>query len=444
MRPMAVTDARLNLADYRGYMLLLLMTLQAFNYVERHALALLMEQIKHDLVLSDTQLGFLTGIAFALFYSVLGIPLAKLADRNDRVHIIAFSAAVAGVAIAGCAAATSFAALLLIRVFVAIGEAGCVPPAHSLIGEHFDRHERTRAFGIFHLGVPLSTLISTAAAGWLNERLGWRPTFVILGLPGLLLAALALFTLREPRRRLEAAASPRLGNSVPGLVAVLRTLWAKPTFRYILLGYSIGAFFSFGISQWNATFFIRQHGFDTGELGVALALIWGLGGLAGTYFGGVLASRYASGNEGLQLRWVAAGFFMFGLLSAGVYAAPGAHLALFFMTLSVVGVFMVNAPLFATIQALVPDHMRATAIAILFLFSNLVGLGLGPLAVGALSDWLAAGLGPQSLRYALLILSPGWTLTALLLWRSARTATADIEATTGGMASLPADAAPVA
>jgi MFS family permease len=413
------------------------MVLLAFNYVERHALGLLLQDIKTALVLSDTQLGVLTGIAFALFYSVLGIPLARWSDRHDRVNVIAAAAALSGLALAACGLAANFLQLLIIRVGVAVGEAGSVPPAHSLIAEFFDRTERTRAFAIYQLGVPLSTLMATASAGWLDQLYGWRITFMLLGLPGVGLGLLARLTLREPRRGLstsertagirglaEGAETEPAGAS---LLKVFRALCGNKTFRSVLIAYSVGSFFSSGIAQWNAAFFIRSYGFRTGELGTWLASIWGFGGLIGVYAGGALAARYAAGNEALQLKGMAVAFFAFGALSAAVYASPNSMLAFTFMGISVVGVFLAHAPLFATIQTVVPNNMRAMSIALIFLFSNLVGLGLGPLAVGALSDALHAWAGQESLRYALLILSPGYTFTAWFLWRASRTVASDID-----------------
>src|SRR5687767_13558141 len=176
---------------YKNYLLGLLTLILLFNCVDRLALGLLLQEIKIDLNLSDTQLGFLSGIAFALFYSIMGIPIARWADRGNRTVIISLTTAVWSLMVALCGAAGSFMQLMLIRIGVAIGEAGCVPPAHSLIADYFSRAERPRAVAIYMLGGPLSVIIGNFLAGWLNEFYGWRMTFAILGLPGLVLAALA-------------------------------------------------------------------------------------------------------------------------------------------------------------------------------------------------------------------------------------------------------------
>ena len=187
---------------YRNYLLAVLTVIALFNYVDRTALGLVLQNIKTDLQLSDTQLGFLSGIAFALFYSVMGVPIARWADRGNRVTIITLTTALWSVAVALCGVATSFTQLLLTRVAVAVGEAGCIPPAFSLIADYFNRGERPRASAIYGLAGVFSAVIGYFVAGWLNEFYGWRVTFVCMGAPGVALALLAWFTLREPRRQL--------------------------------------------------------------------------------------------------------------------------------------------------------------------------------------------------------------------------------------------------
>jgi MFS family permease len=414
---------------YRRYLLGILMVTLAFNYVDRLALGLLLQNIKIDLRLSDTQLGLLTGIAFALFYSVLGIPIARWADRGNRITIITLTTALWSVAVALCGTAGNFVQLLLIRIGVAVGEAGCMPPAYSLIADHYTRAERPRAVAIYLLGVPLSAGIGYFVAGWLNELLGWRVTFILLGLPGVLLAGLAGFTLKEPRRRRQASQSP-VAEARPDLRKVFVTLWANRTFRHLLLAYSVLSFFSLGIGKWKAAFFIRSHGLHTGELGTWFAAIYGLGGLLGTYCGGALASRIAAHNEALQLKAMAIAFCGFGPITAGVYLASDPHVAFALLSVAVVGVNMAMAPLFATIQSLVAPHMRATSIALIYLCANLIGMGLGPLAAGALSDAMRPWAGEESLRYALLTLCPGYLWCAWHCWRANTTVQRDLATST--------------
>lgn len=416
----------------RNYLLAVLLLVLAFNYVDRLAFGLLLQDIKTEFALTDTQLGFLTGIAFALFYSVMGIPIARWADRGNRVKIITCTTALWSLAVALCGAAAGFWQLLLIRIGVAVGEAGCLPPAHSLIADHFNRAERPRAVARYMLGVPLSMVIGYFIAGWLNEFYGWRTTFLLLGLPGLGLAALVWFTLNEPRcagqKGSEMNRSPAaVPLSQPTLKEVCTTLWASHTFRNLLLCFSVVSFFGYGIAQWKSAFFMRSFHLRTGELGTWFSLIYGLGGFFGTYLGGELAARYAVANERLQLKGLAVVYTAVGVLSVLIYLSPNARLAFFFLTFVTIGLYMSYGPLFATIQTLVPDRMRAMSIALIYLFANLIGMGLGPWAAGAMSDAFRPWAGDESLRYALLALSPGYLWAAWHLLRSSRTVAHDLK-----------------
>jgi MFS family permease len=382
----------------------------------------------------------MTGFAFALFYSAMGIPIARWADRGDRVKIISVTIALWSAAVALCGAATSFLQLLLIRVGVAVGEAGCIPPAHSLIPDYFTRAERPRAVAIYMLGGPLSVVIGYLLAGWLNEFYGWRMTFLVLGLPGLGISALTWRTLREPRREKSVEVALRNFSAVadrnsgtgattlahPGLREVWRTLWTNITFRHLLFCFSVVYFFGYGILQWQPTFFIRTYAMDTGAVGTWFAIIYGVGGVLGTYLGGELATRYAAGNERLQLQAIAIAYAGFGIVSACIYLAPNHYLALGLTSLSAVGGATASGPLFAVIQSLVPQRMRAVSVAIIYLCANLIGMGLGPLAAGVLSDALRPLAGKESLRYALLALCPGYLWGAWHLLRGSATVAGDL------------------
>jgi predicted MFS family arabinose efflux permease len=412
---------------YKRYLVYLLMVVLAFNQLDRFALGIVLQDIKIDLHLTDTELGLLTGIAFAFFYAVMGIPIARWADRGNRVTIISLTAALWSVAVALCGVASSFLALMWLRIAVAVGEAGCMPPAHSLIADEFPREERPRAVARYMLGAPLALTLGYFAAGWLNELYGWRPTFVILGLPGLALAALVRFTLREPRRT--SGLSPRGAHqTTPRLGEVVATLSSNAAFRHLLICFSVWFFFAYGIVQWLPAFFIRSHGLKTGELGTWFGLIWGLAGGLGLYFGGELAVRRAAGDERRQLKGCAIAFSLFAFLTAAAFLASNYLWAFAALTLASFGGNMAQGPIFATTQTLVPPRMRAMSIAIVYLFANLFGMGLGPLAAGVLSDALRPWLGEESLRYALVLLCPGYFWAAWHLWRAGRTVERDLQA----------------
>jgi MFS family permease len=415
---------------YKQYMLGLLLVIMAFNYVDRQALGLLLQHIKADLSLSDTELGLMSGIAFALFYSVLGIPIARWADRGNRVVIIAISAVLACTAVVLCGFAQSFLQLLLVRIAVGVGEAGCVPPAMSLIAEYFSRADRPRAVAIYKLGLPLSLVLGFFIGGWLNEAVGWRVTFMVLGLPGVVLALAAALTLREPRRDRQVAGDGcdvKESPAQPSVRDVFVTLWTNRTFRHLLFGYSVIIFFNSGIGQWTPAFFMRSFGLQSGELGTWFAIIFGIGGFAGTYLGGVLASRYAAHNESLQLRSIAVIYASCAPIAACIFLSPGAHQAFAVMGLIAVVGGMIIGPLFATIQTLVSEHMRAMSIALLYLFANLIGMGLAPLLVGMLSDAFHQWASQESLRYALLTLCPGYLWAGWHLWRASGTVARDLD-----------------
>lgn len=418
--------ATLQTYSYKQYLLILLMVILAFNFVDRLILGIAMEDIKTELSLTDTQLGFLSGLAFTVFYSVMGIPIARWADRGNRVTIIALTTALWSAAVALCGAAGNYVQLLLIRMGVAVGEAGCIPPAHSLIAESFTRAERPRAVGIYTMGAPLSLVFGYFIAGWLNQLYGWRATFVIMGAPGLILAVIAWWTLREPRA--QSRATP---PAQPAFMEIWGTLWSNITFRHMVLCFAVSFFFNYGMLQWQPAFFIRSYGMGTGEIGSWFALSYGASGLFGNYWGGVMASRYAAHNERLQLRAMAFGFAGYGIFSAGVYLAPNKYLAFAALAMATMSLTATNGPFLATVQTLVPSHLRAMSVAILYFIANLVGMGLGPLAAGALSDLMRPHLGDESLRYALLMLCPGFLWCMWHLWCASSSVRTDLSGQRG-------------
>lgn len=418
------------LRRYRNYLLVVLLVVLAFNSADRLALGIALQNIKGDLHLSDSQLGFLTGLAFTAFYAIAGIPIARWADSGNRAHIVAVTTAVWGVMVALTGRAASFSQLLLIRIGVGVGDAGIAPTANSLIPDYFVRAERPRASAIYNLAVPLTMLLGYLVAGWLNEYLGWRAMFLFLGMPGLALAVVARYTLREPRidaiRGLPSLGADATASSLhPALMDVLQTLRANGTYRHLLVCYSVMVFYGAGVQQWQPAFFIRSFGMHTGELGSWLALLTATGSLVCIYAGGEFASRYAADNERLQFRVIAAVCIGIGIDHVGLYLSPNRYVAFFFVGLGTMA-WIINAPLVAALQTLIPSRMRATAMAVVWLFANLIGAGLGPMAAGALSDALRPTYGDQSLRFALLALSPLCVWGAWHMWLASRTVANDL------------------
>lgn len=416
----------------KNYLLTLLTLILIVNYADRLVFGIVLQDIKRDLVLSDTQLGFLTGIAFALFYAVMGIPIARWADRGNRVRIISLCTTVWSVAVALCATAAGFFQMMLFRMGVAIGESGCYSTSLSLISDYFPRAERPRAVARYMLGLSLALMIGYFSAGWLNQLYGWRTTFVLFGLPGVVLGVLAWLTLKEPREIQKHAlsasedVSPAPAAASPSVKEVLSTLWVNPAFRNLFLAFTIWGFFANGLLQWQPAFFMRTHGMTSDQVGTWFAVVQGFGSLFGTYLGGEWASRYAARNERLQLTAIALIYASTAIIYVGIYLSSDHVPALLLLGLTSVIGGAGNGPLFATIQTLVPPRMRAMAVSLMYLFTNLIGLGLGPLLVGILSDALQPRFGQDSLRYALLAFAPGFFWCAWHFWCASRTVAHDL------------------
>ena len=387
----------------RNYALGVLVVVYTFNFIDRQILSILLEPIKQDLGLSDTALGMLTGFAFALFYATLGIPIARLADRGNRRNIIAWSLTIWSAMTALSGIAQNFWHLLIARIGVGVGEAGCSPPAHSMIADYFPAENRATALGIYSLGIPVGILFGFIAGGWLNEFFGWRVAFFVVGVPGILLALLVRWSLREPDRGM---AEGRQANAdQPGIMETFTYLYQKPSFRHMAIGGGLTAFVGYGIVTWVPSFLIRSYGMDTGEVGTYLGLILGIPGGIGIALGGYLADRYGAKDTRWYLWVVTVALLVAVPITVGVYLSSSATASLLFLILPVLLGNFYQATTFSQAQGLVPLRMRAVAAAVLLFILNIIGLGAGPQMVGVVSDLLAPTYGDESLRYALLALS---------------------------------------
>jgi predicted MFS family arabinose efflux permease len=395
---------------YLAWALALLVAVYTSNFIDRTILAVLQQPIKEELKLSDAQLGLLGGFAFAAFYATLGVPIARLAERRSRRGIITISLVIWSAMTALCGGATSYPALFALRVGVGVGEAGASPPAHSLIADYFPRHLRATALSIYSLGIPLGILFGALLGGVIAQRYGWRPAFVIVGVPGLVLAALTQFTLREPRRGASEAGDLRavaLSEATPSFMAVLRRLGGKPAFLHLAAGASLAAFASYGIGAFSGPFFIRTFHFSLQQTGLVLALINGVAAGVGTLSGG-LATDWAAKHDPRWYMWIPAlGQLIAAPLYALGYLTPSWPIAVAILILPPIFQYLYLGPSFGVMHNMVSPRMRATSTALLFLAINLVGLGFGPTLVGVASDLYAAHHFASAVHGAFAHLCPG-------------------------------------
>ena len=365
-----------------GLVLFALLLVATWNYLDRVAVGILQEPIKKEFGLTDFQLGLLGGPAFALLYVLMGIPFARLAERVNRVRLIATVFALWSVMTALCGAATSFALLLMARAGVSIGEAGCSPASHSFIADYFPPQRRPWALAVFTSGVSLGSLVAALAGGAVAQHFGWRPAFFMLGASGLVLAVGFLLVVPEAPR------STRVEDT-PSFTHAVRFIAGKPVIWHIALGITIAAMMGFSMTQYMTSYYIRSHGMVIGEATLRVALISGVACASGTYLGGYLGNRVAERDLGKASLVAAWGFIVAAPLFAFGFLAPQAKLATALLMLGTAAQLAYFGPAFAILHATVEPRMRATAVALVLLMTNLLGYGLGPPMVGGISDALS-------------------------------------------------------
>ena len=420
---------------YRWYVLGVLTAVYASSHVDRQIMGILLEPIKIELDASDTQMGFLIGLTFALFYATLGMPIAMLADRKSRRNIIAIATTVWSVMTVVCGAAQTFVQLALARIGVGTGEAGSSPPSHSIISDLFEPGSRGTAMGVLALGANFGLLIAYLVGGWMSENFGWRITFAAVGLPGLGIAALVYFTTQEPERGASEEAPHSGADHAPPFREVAAHMWRVKSIRHLVAGFSVAGFVGYGFILWMPSFLMRSHGLSSTKVGLTLALMAGIVGGLGTFTAGRLVDVLAKRDERWRCWLVAAAKAGYVPFLALVFLVDDfwTFLVLYTVPAFFGGFFM--APTFALIQSLVDVRMRALATSITFFVLNIIGLGFGPQLVGVLSDFFAADYGKESLRMALFF------LTFLNLWcaahyvLAARTLRADLEEVQGAILS---------
>lgn len=422
----------------RRMMLVALIVISAFNYVDRTILSILQIPIKAELGLSDGQLGALTGLAFALFYATLSLPIARLADRYSRRWIIVISLVLWSAMTAMCGFATGFASLLFFRIGVAIGEAGSVPASVSLIADSYAPERRATALSTWGLALPIGLMVGYVCTGWLAEHLGWRLAFAVVGGVGVLLGPIMFAMIKEPPRgRFEVGSAQGVVEPPPPLGKALRALWDNRVFRYTVAAGMLHGFSQYSMMTWNAPFFTRSHGMTLGEVSLLMALLSGVAGAVGIYGGGWLSDRLVARDPRGRL-WLKAGSVAAVVPFALVqYLAPS-------MTVSIVAAAVTSAlmiayygPILATTQSVVAPTMRAFSNAVLLLTFNLFGLGLGPWVTGLLSDALTGTFGDQALRYALaIVLIPSALATLTFLFAARFQSTDSVVAPPAGVTDL--------
>ncbi|MCH2186307.1 MFS transporter [Myxococcota bacterium] len=405
--------------------LFFLLAIYSINFVDRQILSVLIEPIKADLGLTDTELGFLTGFAFAVFYATLGVPIGRLADRANRVSIISVAATIWSLMTAVSGLAQNFWQLGLARVGVGIGEAGCTPPAHSMIADLYPADKRAGAMAIYQLGIPIGSVAGLMLGGWVNEIWGWRIAFVVVGLPGLLLAAMLKLMVADPERTVAVHPEQDAG---PTFRESLTRLWQIRSYRHILAGVSLAALSGYGVGTWFPAFLMRTYDIGSGEAGSWLGPLALVGGVAGTLIGGFATDHLGQRDQRWYV-WFPGAAILMGL-PVFAWICLTNEFAVVIGLLIFPNLFgaIHNGPSFAMVQSLSPVRMRSMASAIALLVINLIGLGLGPLVIGSLSEALEPNFGNRSLSYAMLAVIPLNCWAAIHFFLASRTLRAELGA----------------
>ena len=387
---------------YRNYVLILLLIVGIFNFVDRQILAILLEPIKQEFLLSDTQLGLLGGIAFALFNVIAGIPIAWLADHYNRRNIIAIAVGIWSAMTALCGMASGFLLLFLARVGVGIGEAGGGPPSQSLISDYFPPERRGTALAVLGTMFPVGGLAGFLIGGWVTQFYGWRAAFMVVGLPGIFLALLVWLTLREPPRG--HSENKQFDETHLSIMSMLGYFIKNRSFRHLCFAGALFGMSAWGGTIWVPAYFIRTHGMSPAAIGTWLALIIGIAGVIGAILGGSIADRIvAMKNDQRWYVWISGGTLLIAIPFAFItflWPTPTPALLSLIVPMVLSNVFI--GPTMAMIQGLAGLKRRAMASALYVLLNNLIGMGLGPLAVGIISDIFTEDYGVYALRYSIL------------------------------------------
>lgn len=388
---------------YKSYVVAMLFVGYIFNVIDRGAFGILLQPIKESLHVGDAAMGLLTGLAFSFFYSVMGIPIGRLADRWSRVNVLALAVALWSVATALCGAAFNYVSLFFARSATAVGEAGGSPPSHSLISDYFPLSQRATTLAVYATAVPIGTSIGNVASGWSNVYFGWRATFMIVGLPGLFVALLIWLTVKEPPRGYSDGPNPK-HEETPPFFDVFRFLLTRRSFMHMSLAAALHSVVWYAGSNWNTAFFIRSHGMNTGVAGSYLGT-FALIGAIGSFAGGFLADKLSTRHEDKRwYMWVPAiACVIMVPFQVVSYLSPNLAVVVPSFSLMVVLASMFFGPSFAVAQSVATVRMRAVSTSVLLFIQTIIGLTIGPFLVGLISQMLAPTAGADSLRYGLVV-----------------------------------------
>jgi MFS family permease len=407
-----------------------LLVVYILNFLDRQILNILAEPIKGELGLTDTQLGLLAGPAFAVFYAVLGIPIARYADRGstNRITLISASLAIWSGMTVLCGFAQNFWQMALARIGVGVGEAGCTPSAHSLISDAVAPERRASAIAFYGMGVPIGTLLGLVIGGVVNDIWGWRVALMLVGAPGLLLALVLPLLLHEPRRSglLKGEPTPSGPPQMPIRKAIAEVFTSR-AYVLLLVAASFAAFLSYGKGLWTLSLFIRSHGMTTTEVGLIGAVTLGVAGVFGTWLGGWAADRFGSVNRRHILTLPAVGMAIAAPIQFLGYGAPIWWVAGLLILVPTILNAAYYGPAYACVQGLVRKELRAVAASMMLFGQNLVGLGLGPFVFGALSDWLQPMAGTESVRWVLFGAAWLGLIPAFFFWRASLRLNAELD-----------------
>ena len=402
----------------RAYVLFILVVVYTFNFIDRQIVGILAVPIKADLLLTDTQLGLMGGLAFALFYTGLGIPVAMLADRFSRTWIMTVALVIWSGMTALSGLATNFWQLFSARLGVGVGEAGGVAPAYSLISDYFPPNQRARAMSVYSFGIPIGSAIGIVFGGVIASLIDWRWAFFIVGLAGIAIAPIFRLTIKEPPRG--GYDRKREAVKAPGLMLIVRTLMTKPSFWLLSVGASFSSMMGYGVFFWLPSFFVRSYQISLLNASLFYGAVLLCGGLVGIWTGGWLGDRFGQDKRAQYARIPAIAFLCTVPFYILAILSPTLTLAFFVLLVPTALGLAWLGPVISAIQHLVRPDMRATASAIFLFINNLIGIGLGTYAIGALSDGLAARFGEESLRYSILAGTGFYIIAAALFLLASR------------------------